>query len=347
MKKTLFSVLACAFVLIGCNNDADPQIEENIEPKKITITADLPNEITKIGIVEGNLDYAAGEKVYWLQYDTIDLVFRKEMWMTYKLRFGTDSIEPNTKPQSAVFTLGTDYKDYFLGPIMDPAGTCNYRAYYGMYNTHTDMPGFYIQSYLYQYGSTSTHLRPYFAMYADGQIEIETRVVCNDEWCTVADYFLTSAVPTANVSFKHLCSLLRFSLLDTSSKTGLKITSLKIEAANGLPLSGELLVGQTSLTNLDDYGNLTVYISKGKFTPVTIEGQERKIFDVYGVAIPSVPGDVKISCEFKDDADKEYTATFDITTTDADFLATGFKQGKSYVFKLKVDDDKLVANKVP
>lgn len=343
----LVTVTAVALLLLAsCSNDSITETVPDIKKYTPIIQGtigqltDVATPKVKSGVIEDNPDYALGEEFYWHDGDQAMVLLFQDgdiNSVPFQLIY-TASVPDGTKPSSCNFT--TD------GNV--PAGNYTVYALYPANGWENNSNNFKVKSnwFIGQSEPSSKHLSSMMFMKA----KIENVAIGEGESNSI------------NLKYKHLSSVARFHITDTSRPSPIQLSSMEMgivdysgssnKAQKFFPTEAYLEGGieGNSLTPVESTRSSSIFVFSGyNFTD---KGTYR-VFDVFVPILPTgAPIDLNdhrmyILCTilYENNLGEVVPENFDFNTaefglsfiTQLPFLRDGFEAGKSYYFNLKLE----------
>ncbi|MDR2919679.1 MAG: hypothetical protein LBV72_10000 [Tannerella sp.] len=331
MKKLHILFAAIAILFGSCSNDEiiTEQPERKGSAPQLIATVEQESVTTKSGVIEDN-DYTLGEKFYWNNGDATTVLFRSPSMSNisqYKKAEYAAEVLAGVQSSSAAFNVvqadiidNGEYTVYGFFPAS---------AWKFVGNPMINMPANQTQN-----EANSTHLGAYMPMKATNNVAVD-------------------GISPINLSYKHLGSVIRFAVWNNSDNNDLKLANINVRLSSGKAVfatQGDLHINETSLTYyaLDMMvPALSLQLTGGAQYFATKEGKNQ--CEGYMAVLPTAANafessdDLIIELSFTDGTNNYLTSKTYNIGTDLDFLSNGIEQGKSYYFRLKVDNSDLNA----
>lgn len=364
MKKEIFSKLAIIAILClfaACNSEEAINPEQDVKLYSPVVNGLIGEFIdenqsttTKAGVVEENLDYASkGEQFYWMEGDTIKLLFYKNgNLQSTPTELLYTALAPEGKSNKCEFTKlstgGLEEGSYTVYALY-PANKWYYDSQAELYRIKT-------MSYdMTQVGVTSRNLGEF--MYMKAKTE-NVKIGPNYD----------GTVNSFDLNFKQLASMVRFTITDSNyEKRSMKINKIRMILYcmdNIYAGSDQFFPMNAYLKSIDDEKLVTIQdnsrvhhltLNVGEKFPTNNDGKYTFFMPVLPTREPILnnSGDyynewmsIEVVLQFSypnSNIELETTKYFGTFLDglgfkdDVSFLKNGFKAGKSYYFDLKID----------
>ena len=331
MKKLYLLFFVLMAVLLGaCDNDeiaAEQSKEEKTAPQ-LKASVAQGQTTTKSGVIEDS-DYTLGEKFYWSNEDATTVFFVSSGTTNpsqYKKASYKASVAQGVQSNNCTFDV-VEFDDINDG---------RYTAY-GLYPTsawevRTDYYDFLMANipvYQIQAQPNSTHLGAYMLMKAQNDVMVEGE----------------NAI---NLTYKHLASVLRFAVWNSSGNNDLKLANINVSLSSGEAVFNTI----GKLDDIDD-SSLTPDPVVGKSPSVNLSltgaarnfstKDEKDQCEGYMVVLPTATDafeasdDLIIELSLTDGTNNYIVRKTYKIGTHLGFFSNGIEQGKSYYFQLQID----------